>query len=375
MKGERSVDVVVVGAGIIGSATAWQLSRRGHRVALCEQYALDHVFGSSHGRSRIFRLAYDSPDYVHLARDAGTDWRQVEDEAGRRLLSVTGGFDIGEAREIELVEDALAVASVESRRVSRTDFSSELPKFSIRDGWHVLYQPDAGVLAARECIEAFDRLAKDNGAQILHHRRVLSLIKEDDHVGVETDEGAIRAETVVVCAGGWAASLLRPLGIDIPIRVTREHVAYYPALDPPPLHPFLWHTPDAPEFYGLPRRPDETTTKVGHHLAGDEVVAGSRGEPDHSRIDTITSFVREFIPGLKPSPVLSETCLYATTPDDDFVLDRDGPIVVGVGLGGHGFKFAPRIAAMLADLVDGKSIPFASRFALARFEQVAARAG
>lgn len=375
LRRETSADVVVVGGGIMGVAAAWQLGRRGHRVVLCEQYQLDHVQGSSHGRSRIFRLAYDQSDYVRMAREALDSWREVEQELGQDLLTTTGGFDIGSPSTLDPIETAISDGGARAERLSHAEATSRLGDVVIPNHWEALFQEQAGVLRAKRSREGFCDLASKKGVTLCGGVRALSIMPEAGHVDVETDEGVVAADVVVIATGGWGRGLLQPLAIDVPIRVTREHVAYYHVRPEQPMFPFIWHPGDGtPELYGLPNL-SPAIAKMGHHLAGPEVRPGRRGSPDPSRVDAITQFVSDRFPGIEPRPVLSETCLYATTPDDDFVLDRIDRVVVGVGFGGHGFKFAPLIGAMLADLAEGNDMPFRDRFSHRRFAASPAYAG
>ncbi len=364
MSSESSVEVVVIGAGVAGAAAAWELARRGHRVTLLEQFALDHVLGSSHGRSRIFRLAYDTADYVGLAQEALHGWRELEEDSGHDLLRITGAVDIGPRELLEPIAAALTERGAESSWLTDQDLGSAV---RAPEGWKALYQPLGGVLSARECLAAFAHGAVRMGATVLPDAKAASVVPEVDHVDVDTDRGVFAAEVAVIAAGGWANTLLQPLGLDVPLKVTREHVAYFRIAPEVEFLPFIWHTDDgSPEAYGLPNAEDGTA-KVGRHLAGQQVRPGGRGSPDPERISALTEFVGRHLPGLEPKALLPETCLYASTPDDDFVIERHGRVILAVGFGGHGFKFGPAIGAMVAELVEGRSIELATRFSRGRF--------
>ncbi len=359
------LDVVVVGAGIMGSAAAWQLAARGHRVAVCEQYELDHQYGSSHGRSRIFRLAYDIPEYVQLAREALEGWLALEEESGRQLLWQTGGMDLGSSDSLGPIAGALKSSNVSFDWLDQS--AKQLTGFCLPPSWGALHQPDAGVLQARSCLQAFQTRAELNNAKIMPETAVIALEDRGHMVAVRTSRGSFEVRCVVVTSAGWSNRLLSPVGIDVPLRVTRENVAYYRTQAGIGFVPFIWHPGDGHvEHYGLPGV-DEAYVKLGEHGSGREVVPGSTGEPDNARIGELNQFVRTYTPGLIDTPCVMETCLYASTPDDDFVIDRVGSIVIGLGFGGHGFKFAPIIGEMLADLVDEKQIPHAQRFSRNRF--------
>jgi sarcosine oxidase len=188
----------------------------------------------------------------------------------------------------------------------------------------------------------------------------------------------------VVTAASWSNRLLAPLGLAVPLTVTREHVAYYPYLEGQRLVPFICHEEGSSfdELYGLPNGA-RRQIKVGLHKTGPEVDPDSEAVLEESRIQAISDAAQALLPSLDAQQATGETCLYASTPDDDFVIDRPaswgsdspasrgsgslGPIVLGIGFGGHGFKFGAVIGKLLADLVEGKPIPFGQRFSHRRF--------
>lgn len=362
-------DHVVVGAGIMGAAAAYHLSCRAGAVLLLEQSNIAHAQGSSHGNSRIFRLAYDKPVYVRLARRALAAWSVLEDAARVPLLVRTGAVDVGPPSALEGIRRALALAGVET---SGAVPEAGADQFSMPANYEVLYQPQGGSTWAARTLAVLLDLAVKRGAIVQAGARVEWLETDGDAVCMGTTAGLREAGSVVVTAGGWSNHLLDPLGLSVPLRVTREHVAYYRRRAGSPFLPFIWRPGGGqPEVYGLPNLEDETV-KVGFHIAGREVVAGDEAVVSAEEVERITGFVRRNLPSVEPEPVLAETCLYASTPDDDFVIDRVGRVTIGAGFGGHGFKFAPLIGAMLADLAQGGHAREERIFSRGRFE--AARA-
>ena len=320
------------------------------------------------------RLGYDKPSYVRLAQAALKSWRRVETATNQELLKKGGALDVGPPARIDPIAAALAAEGASSERRSDADSGSLFVGLSVPSGWETLYQPDGGVILAAGAYEAFLTLARSNRASIKPGTRVRELRLHGEDVMVETDTETIRARCAVVTAAGWAGNLLDPLGMTIPIRTTREHVAYYADGDGGLSVPFIWHPPDSsPQVYGLPNL-DNGKVKIGRHQAGPEVVPGSESSVDASEIDLINQFVSECTRRVAPLPVSAETCLYASTPDDDFVLDRRGSIVVGIGFGGHGFKFAPVIGELIADLVEQRPIAYGEEFSMSRFAQGEAHA-
>lgn len=333
-------------------------------VTLFEQFELRHTRGSSHGRSRIYRLAYDEPDYIRLAQRALPLWREAERERGTKLIRQTGALDIGPRNRLEPIARALRHEGATCAFLSRTEIEESSPFMSTGEQDEVLYQPDGGTIHADIAAQGFVDLARSHGAVIEADTRVRSIDAESNGVTLDTTKGESRARQVVIAAAGWSNSLLEPLGLAVPITTTREHVLYYPPIAHPVI-PFIWHLPGhAPEFYGLPNG-DEI--KLGEHGAGPATDPNDAGEIDAARIERVGDFARHHLRDLSAEPNRAETCLYASTPDDDFILDRIGQLVLAFGFGGHGFKFGPLLGELAADLVEGKEMPFASRFSRSRF--------
>jgi sarcosine oxidase len=329
------VNVAVVGAGIMGSAAARELARSGHEVTLYEQFRLGHSRGSSHGRSRIVRLAYPELEFVELAREAFRGWRELEHESGLELLELNG--------LLELVEDAdqssraaLDTAGAEYELLSSEKAAARWPVV-VPDGWTALFQPEAGIVRADPAHRAFVDGALAHGARLEEETPIRSL---DD----------VPDEVVVVAAGPWITKLVPGL----PVRTTRETVAYFrrsgdplPSvvqLDPETRGHALYSLHDP--LHGL---------KAGVHHAGPESDPDDPGEPDRAIVERVAEWVAGTYPDADAEPVVAETCLYTTTPDEHFILERRGRVVIGSACSGHGFKFAPaigtRLAALAADIL------------------------
>jgi sarcosine oxidase len=314
--------VAVVGAGVMGCATAWALAERGAEVSVYEQFGLDHDRGSSHGRTRIFRVAYPDAEWVRLAQEAYAGWRDLDP-------SVLGLYGL-----IELVPDP-ALTSV--RGLEECGLSYRwLERDEVRahgailpDGWAALYIPDAGVVFAERARHAFLDAA---GVEVETNRRIES-----------TDE--LEADVVVVTAGSW----VRELVPDVPVTVTRETLAYFRRTGPPP--PAIADLNAETGGHALYSLHDPVYGfKAGVHHAGAEADPNTEAPPDPAIVERIAAWVRERFPDVDPEPVLTQTCLYTTTADESFILERRGRVVVGSACSGHGFKFAPAIGRRLADL-------------------------
>ena len=328
-------EIVVVGAGVMGSATAHALARQGRDVLLVEQFEVGHERGSSHGRSRIVRLAYPELEFVELAKEAFAGWRELEREADAELLELNGLLELVESAG-QSSASALDTAGASYELLDPESVRRRWP-VGVPDGWTVLFQPEAGIVRADAAHRAFVDRAVANGARLEENTRIQSL-----------DE--IDADAVVVTAGAW----VRELFPDLPVRVTRETVAYFrregqplPSvvqLDPVTRGHAMYSLHDP--VHGL---------KAGAHHAGAEVSPDEPGEPDAALVERISEWVARTYPDAEPEPVCAETCLYTTTPDEHFILERRGKVVIGSPCSGHGFKFAPaignRLAALAADIL------------------------
>ena len=319
--------VAVIGAGVMGLATGWALRRRGHDAVVYEQFAIGNPHGSSHGRSRIFRLAYAEPEYVRLAQEAFGLWRELEAETGETLLELNGLVEVVRTLE-ESTAKTLEACGVRWERLEGDEAERRYP-IHVPEGSFVVVQPEAGIVRADLALRAF--------AQGLDVR---------EETRIRPDE--VDADAVIVTAGSWVNELLdEPLDV----KVTRETLCYFrPDTGGRPVPSVVSfkagrHTHDmyslADPKYGL---------KVGAHHAGPEADPNVPGEPEPELIERIAAWSRETYRLADPEPVGAETCLYTTTPDETFILERRGRIVIGSPCSGHGFKFAPAIGERLAGL-------------------------
>lgn len=339
------VDVVVVGAGSMGSATAWWLARRGVDVVLLEQFELGHDRGSSHGETRIFRFAYPEPRYVELAMEALPLWRELEADAGRTLLETTGAVDHGDPAAIAATAAALDACGAPYELLTPAEAAERWP--AMRFDTAALFHPDGGRCLAGATVAALQERAAAHGAVVRGGVGPASVSVAGDGVVVRTPGGGSwEARVAVVTAGAWVGRVLDGVAPVHEHVVTREQIQHFAPLDETAWPSFIHHR--APWTYGL--LTPGVGVKVGLHHTGPQVDPDTAAELDDAMATAAADYVRQWFPGLDPTPLARSRCLYTTTPDESFVLERHGPVVVGSPCSGHGFKFTPRIGQLLADL-------------------------
>ena len=318
--------VAVIGAGVMGLATGWALRRRGLEPVVYEQFQVGNDRGSSHGRSRIFRLAYAEDHYVRLAQEALALWRELEDESGETMLELSGLVEVVRTLE-ESTAHTLERCGVAWERLDRGEAERRYP-IRVPEESFVVVQREAGIVRADKALAAF---ARDLD------------VREDTRVHPDQ----LDADAVVVTAGSWVNELLSD---SLPVKATRETLCYFRLDDERPIPSVVSFKPHrhTHDMYSL--HDPKYGLKVGAHHAGPEADPNERGEPEPELIERIAAWANETYRLDDAAPAAAETCMYTTTADESFILERRGRIVVGSPCSGHGFKFAPAIGERLADL-------------------------
>lgn len=342
-----SYDVLIVGGGAMGSAAAWWLARRGRSVCLLEQFHPGHDRGSSHGSSRVFRLVYPDPRYARLAQRALPLWRELEQDSSTTLLTVTGGIDHGDRLDIPHLSSVLAGQGTAHQVLTAQQACDRWP--TMRFTGPVLYQPDAGRIDADATVAALQSRAIAHGADLRFGEPVQHLSVQPGGVAAATAAGTYRASNAIIAAGAWTGPLLAGL-IDLPpLTVVQSEVFHFPS-DGSVQWPTFNHEHQSLSMYGLGTATDGVKV-AQHRIHGPVTTADTRSHIIAPQIRAaVTQYVRDWLPGLTTPSINEKTCLYTMTPDEEFLIDRQGPLVINSSCSGHGFKFTPLIGRMLADM-------------------------
>jgi sarcosine oxidase len=356
-------DVIVVGAGIMGLYTAYELALRGQKVLLLEQFGLAHPFGSSRGETRVIRTAYfEHSDYVPLAQAAWKKWEDLGEPRKTEIIVRTGGLYVGRP------ESPLIAGSIEAaeRHGLKYSLGEEMAvharqRVVVPDGFVTFWEADCGIVMAAEAIRRLAVRCSELGVEIRACEPVMSWSSNSNGVTVTSTSRINEAATLVICAGSWANELLPEL--NLPLVVTRQVVAY---TEPAKKGAYFFgifpvtciQSSEDEFYYTVPicyaEGPHKNHFKVGRHNPIDVVDPDTVDrKPTAQDAELALAGLKEFIPGAAAPLRSVEICLYTNTPDGHFVVDkhpRHDNVVFACGFSGHGFKFAPVIGQALADL-------------------------
>jgi sarcosine oxidase len=363
--GERR-GFVVVGAGLVGLAATRELALRGRDVVCIEQATIGHERAGSKGTSRIFRYGYDDPFYVRMAMRSLAGWGQLGEEYGQRLLEPTGLLSFG--NRVHELADAMEEGGAAYEMLMGEEIAERFP--AIHVAGNAVFEATAGVLHADEVLSALAHSAAAAGAEILEGVRVSGVADGEDAVRVRAGALEYDCAATVLCGGAWSGELGEMAGLatrDI-FRPSLQQVAYLQ-----PKSGSLHGVPAVVErgpvtCYGVPT-PARGQYKIGIHDPSGTVQPGEISlDDDPAALELLRSAALRSLPGFFDEPAATERCFYDNTPDEHFVIDRVGHVVIGAGTSGHGFKFGPVWAEVLADLAEGAppSVPL-ERFSLRRF--------
>lgn len=369
---KRNFDVIVVGAGSMGSSACYHLARQGHSVLGIDQFDVPHEQGSHAGQTRIIRKAYfEHPDYVPLLETAYQNWAEMEEQSGIQLFYKTGLLYFGKANSplISGVKNSAAKYGIEVNELSPGKLKEAFPQFDIPTDYERLIEPAAGFVTPERAIMIYLEQALKNGAIIKTRESVISYITNSSGFQLKTNQGSYACKKLILTAGAWTDQLLPEFKSRL--NVTRQMIAWVKPKKQNAFEPgdFPCWTMAHPEgkglYYGFPILPVDQFgpppgMKVAHHYPGNVTEPNKvNRETTQEEESNLIQFLNEFIPQGYKTTQTTKTCLYTNSPDHHFIMDlhpENKNIVIATGFSGHGFKFASAIGKIVADLaITGKT--------------------
>ena len=386
----RSFDIIVAGLGAVGSAATYQLAKRGARVLGIDRFSPPHAHGSSHGETRITRLAIgEGAHYTPLVMRSHEIWREIEQATGSELLVQTGGLIISgrtntPAMHVSGFFDNTVLAArkhgIPHELLDATSIRGSFPAFNVRDDEVGYYEPSAGFLRPEACIGGQLLLAEGHGAEIKRNETILGFENETEGVLVRTDAGAYQARTVVLSLGPWLREFLDPRHVNL-FKVTRQVLFWFEPrrglekFRVPQFPVYIWEPQNASQaVYGFPALSDRGV-KIASGAYGPAVAPNDLNREVTAReIDAMyREVVEPYFPDLSPTCLKTVTCLYTVTPDAGFVIDRsprNPNVLIASACSGHGFKHSAAVGEAIAEaILDGRSRLDLSPFELSRFDK------
>lgn len=354
-------DAIVIGAGVMGSAAAYHLSKQRLRTLLLEQFEIGHSRASSHGESRIFRFAYDNAEYARLAMQCKPMWRELEREAGEALLLDSDQLDLTDEpahhTDVLVVANTLAQIGASFEQLDAAQLRQRYPQWQLGDAALAVRSPDSGILRATRCVQSMVTQAAQHGATVREREAVIQVEDAGDEVQVTTDKGVYRARKLVLAGGAWLNGLLAHIGLSLPLKVTQEQVVYLkPVANETSFErgafPIFIHWRNRDVGYGFPII-GARGVKIGFHHDHYEIDPNGERAPREAVTQRLLAYAQRYLPEAAGASFEPTACLYTTTPDEDFVVDvapAHPSVVVSSSCSGHGFKFGIGIGRALADL-------------------------
>jgi len=357
-------DIAVIGLGSMGSFAFWQLARMGANVVGFDRYRPGHDKGAGHGETRIFRTAYgEGVEYVPLLKEARELWRELEAETNVELYIENGGTMFGPKDDsfIKTVQESVNQYELPHQVYRGAEAREAYPQINFQDHHVAVHEELAGFVRPELAIETAVKRGEELGGTVYTESPITSIETDANGVTIVSSDKTFRVKKVVVAAGGWTSKLLPQL--HLPVSLERQVLVWYNAKEPeqfaPERFPIFSRVSNGRGFYGFPTI-DGKTVKVAFHHGG--ITCNDPNDIDReihdSDLKPLTEKVKKYLPDLIPEPVKAKTCFYTNTPDEHFVVGPapNLPNVTLLGpMAGHGFKFAPIIGKIGAELALDKT--------------------
>jgi len=368
-----SFDVVVIGVGSMGSAACYYLSKRGYKVLGIEQFNISHEYGSHAGQSRIIRKAYfEHPDYVPLLERAYKNWKTLEQESGEQVYFITGLLYAGDPNNqiIKGVKQSAALYNIDLAQLNTVAATDKFPSFKFPENFKILFEPEAGFITPERSICLYTSEAEKNGAIVYSNEKVVEWNQSGSSVTVQTDKNTYRCDKLIITAGAWAGKMIP--GINDKIKVTRQFVVWIKTKNDKEfeLNNFpCWMIGDDDKhgcYYGFPlldtkKFGEPAGLKLAHHYPHDVTDPDKvNRQTTNADIENLKYCLDTYLPGVFDSVLSTKICLYANSPDENFIIDKlpgfEENVSIACGFSGHGFKFASVVGEILADLaIEGET--------------------
>jgi sarcosine oxidase len=371
-------DVIVLGLGAHGSSAAYHLSKNDIKVCGIDKFVPPHVFGSSHGESRIIRQAYhESPMYVPLVKDAYTLWNTLENISGKKLLLKTGGLILGNENGMVIKGARLSAEThnVPYEYLNSKEIAKRFPALKPTEDTVAVVEQSAGILFPEKCIKTNLELANKNGARLLFGEAVQSIKQKNNHVEIVTGKNIFQTEKLIVSVGAWLNDLLPEL--KLPLNIKRQVLFWFrnenkqmqQFIEPEQLPIFIWEYSSPHIFYGFPDL--GSGIKIAPHHEGQSIHPDLLSkEVYEDEIKQMKNILDKYF-NADTRFSSSDVCMYTNTPDEHFIVDyypSNKNIIMASPCSGHGFKFSSAIGKMLCDMALEKQLSFdISPFSINRF--------
>lgn len=355
-------DVIIVGAGSMGLASSYYLTKEKKKVLLIDAFTPPHDKGSHHGETRLIRYAYgEGPKYVPFALRAKSCWEELATLTEREIFRQVGilNFTPKDDQYLKNVLESAKQFNLEVEKLSAAETNLRFPGFRLGEEMEACFEVASGVLMIENILKSYYELSIKQGAVVKENERVTKITPiSQREFEVETTKGTYKGKSIIISAGAWAKDILQSLGLSLPIKPIRKTFAWYEVdenLYGDHVFPGFAFNNGKTAYYGFPSI-DGVGLKIGRHDLGDEV------NPDEEKIpfgevmgdqEDLDQFLQTYMPHVGAFKY-GKTCMYTMTPDEDFIIDRHpqfNNLVFAAGFSGHGFKFASAVGEALKDLI------------------------